>query len=365
MLLSIALALALMSTPSKETHPICVQRFDVELRPTRATCIEAGGEVASVRALRDGGLVALVSRTDGAFDILTWAAEPGAAAPLRHRLAVSGEFWGPRLREDGDLVLLVGKELLRVRLDGRITARLKIGGPSSLSVAIAAEGAWLLDDEKLTWKGFDGSERAFPAPSAAPGVRVRHPQSLSNVGRDVSLLAMNSGDVLVIEDIGDSHPVKGAVDEGDVTVRLGLTRVDRDGRVLGQRVYDEARKHLQWFWRGKDSSNPGPLPTAWGLVRTRWSGVVTLSGADERLDGTVVVTLERDDEDKPQLVVLDRGLRDKWSRRVPIASLAGPPHWSRGLLFIDAHYEILAVDDAGKGERRAEMPFPRQFSERS
>ncbi len=364
MFLPIALALALMSTPSNETHPICVQRFDAELRPTRAACIEAGGEVASVHARRDDGLVALVTRPDGALEVLTWAAKPGSS-PSRHSLASSGEFRGSRLRSDGDIVIALGGDLMRVHpADGRVLARFPFR--AARTVEVVSDGAWIFDEGRLTWTGLDGSKRVFPAPSAAPEVPLRFHPPVSRAGRDVDLIGIEGGDLLIVEHVGDSHRLKGRPDEGDVTIRLGLTRIDPGGRVLGQRVYDRTRKYVQWFWNEKDSSNPGPLPTDWGLARSRWSGFVGLTDAKERPDGSIVVSIKEKGEDGRRIISLDRGLRERWNRRFQKdAVLLGPPPWSKGLLFFDAHYRMLALDEAGKGERRAEMPFPGQFSERS
>ncbi len=362
MLFSFALALALMSTPSNETSPICVQRFDAELRPTRAACIEAGGKVSSVHARRDGGLVAMVTRPDGALEVLTWTAEPGSS-PSRHNLAVSGEFWGPLLREDGDLTLVVGAEILRARTgDGRIVTRRSSRLPAARAFALAPDGVWLLVEDQLTWAGLDGNERVIPSPSVAPELPVRPRAPVSRVGRDVTPWALQNGDLLIIERIGDRHPVKEGRD--DVTVRLGLTRVDRDGRVLGQRIFDETRKHLQWFWSEKSSGNPAPFSSFSGLVRTRWSGYVWLSDEEERPDGSILVALEKEGEEGATLVLLDRELRERWSRHVRQSVIAGPPHWSRGLLFFDGEYRLLGLDEAGRGERRGVLPAPQPFSAR-
>jgi hypothetical protein len=334
-----------------------VARTNSALAPTGRFTWAAGGEVRGPMQVTPAGEVtALVARAKGEMDLVRWSAD--GKELLRRRVELAAAVFDSRLEPDGSLVVVDEKDIVKLGHDGRTLARRRVAELESVAryeryrvygelrskAAAAPEGAWIATSERLLFAGFDGKGISVPAPIGVRCEAIHQPggRGCKESIHTVSLVANESGECLLVEELGIDHRIKGGHDR---TEQLVLSLVSRTGELLAQRMLGKVESRLEWFWaENRDSRSLMPSIPDFGLVRRRYSGLARLRIAGERQGkGFIVIGSGIG----CRIRQFDPRLGDGWCRTILTAGMTElSPAWTKDILIVSGDY-VNTYDEAG------------------
>jgi hypothetical protein len=300
-----------------------------------------------------GEVTALVAGAKGEMDLVRWGIEGKEVS--RRRIEVAAAVFDSRLEPDGSLVVVDEKDIVKLGRDGRTLARRRVAELESVArseryrvhteprskAAAAPEGAWIVTPERLLFAGLDGKGVSVPAPIGVRCEAILGEGECKESILAVELVANESGECLLVEELVINHPIKGGHDR---TEQLVLSLVSRTGELLAQRMFGKVESRLEWFWsENRDSRSLMPSIPDFGLVRRRYSGLSRMTFIGERQGNGFLADIH--DDTCSGLRQLDSRVRDVWCRKGVWVTKVSPP-WAKGI-FIDSGDYLSTYDEEG------------------
>ncbi len=300
--------------------------------------------------------MALVVVANGRMELVRWDIEGKEA--FRRRVELATAVLDSRLEPDGSLVVVHEKEIVKLGSDGKTLAKRRVPDGDSLAywakrtnssklhweAAAAPAGAWIATPERLVFASLDGKDASVPAPIGVRCEAIHQPneRECKESLHTVSLVPNESGECLLVEELGIDHRIKGGHDR---TEQVVLSLVSRNGQVLVQRMFGKVESRLEWFWaENRDSRSLMPSIPDFGFVRRRYSGLSRVTFIGERQGGGFITDV--DDDRCSTVRQLDSRLRDVWCGAIMRNGSTLSPAWTKGIL-IDSGDYVNAYDEAG------------------
>ncbi|MBI5069871.1 MAG: hypothetical protein HZB56_16685 [Deltaproteobacteria bacterium] len=335
--LALAAVIATMTSARPPSEELTLTALHPEeLHPGKVSRrLAARGEVQGAQVAPGGEVVALVS-AGGRLQLVRWSA--AGAEKQRRDLEAPGPAAAWRLFEDGSLTVLTPAALLRVDAAGKVARR-----PISLPVkeaeraAVGPGGAWLAFRDRLVHVGMEGEPLSRPAPISAPG-----PEFLPQ-----ALLVTGDGGCLLAEELRQDFEVSGTAHR-DLAVQTVLSLLDARGQVKATRTLGEVTSWKEWFWKEKLPGNASPVPSSFGLVRTRHGGQAKVGLLAQEANGDFLVAGDG-------LYRLDGALQARWQEGTRVDASVVSPAWMPGLVLSGGGGAAFRYDEKAGAPYRAPL----------
>jgi hypothetical protein len=171
------------------------------------------------------------------------------------------------------------------------------------------------------------------------------------------MLASDDGELLVLDVFMEKYPVKIESQLSDQVWPSTITVMDTKGNVVTQKPFTWMKTNREWFWSVSVSQNPGPFPSDWGLVRTRYKTDGVSIGVPFASRGSEF--LFQSGKDEMVIHRIDHGLKTLWKRS--LQNLVAPvvsPSWASPILIHDGicqKFSTISERGTDKEEKSIEM----------